>query len=338
MKRHSKFKVATATAAAVLVMAGLTACAGGDDPADQPSEAPVAEDLSLEVIVPRAAAYWSSVVCGVKEVAEADGVTVQVQTGKEYTAVDQIPLLNASMARNPSGLVIVPADSTGMVAPLQQAKSDGVLIATAGIGLAPESSDEIVTSAVITDDMEGGREAGQELAKAVGEEGTVLVMGTVAGLASTDDRINGALEALAEYPDIEVLPVEYNKNEVNTASSIVSSVLASYPDLAGIVANNLVGVNGAVTGLQQEGAAEGKVKLVGFDADPAEIEAMKAGSVQALVVADPKLLGSEAATQLIAALRGESAEASVRIPNTIVTPENVDSPEVEALINSSTCE
>lgn len=337
MTRHSKYKAAAAAAAAVLIMSALAACAG-EEPAGQPSDSPVAEDLSLEVIVPRAAAYWASVVCGVKEVAEADGVTVQVQTGKEYTAVDQIPLLNASMARNPSGLVIVPADSTGMVAPLQQAQSDGVLIATAGIGLSPDAPEGLITSAVITDDFKGGQEAGEQLAKAVSEKGTVLVMGTVAGLASTDDRIDGALEALAQYPDIEVLPVEYNKNEVNTASSIVSSVLASHPDLAGILANNLVGVNGAVTGLQQEGKAGGAVKVVGFDADPAEIEAMKAGSVQALIVADPKLLGTEAATQLIAALRGETAEASVRIANTIVTPDNVDSPEVDALINSSVCD
>lgn len=338
MKRNPVITASGAAVAALLVAAALTSCAGGESTPGSSATPGAETPVTLEVIVPRAAAYWQSVVCGVKEVASAEDATVQVQTGKEYTATDQIPLLNASLARNPNGLVIVPADSKGMVAPLQQATSDGVLVATAGIGLPADVSDTIATAAVITDDFAGGGDAADALAAAIDEKGTVLVMGTVAGLASTDDRVNGALDAFKAYPDITVLPVEYNKNEVNTASSIISSTLAAHPDLAGVLANNLTGVNGAVTGLRQENAAGGKVKVAGFDADPAEIEALKAGDVQALVVADPKMLGTQAATQLIAALRGGTAEKHVKIPNTLVTADNIDSTDVQALLNSSTCD
>lgn len=330
MKRsHQGLRGVAALGASVLAVGVLAACGS-----DGGSEG--AEDAKLEVIVPRAAAYWTSVVCGVKEVAADEGAEVKVQTGKEYTATDQIPLLNASLARNPDGLVIVPADSNGMAAPLTQAKADGLTIATAGIGLAEDKAADAVDSSVITDDFAGGEEAAKALAGEIGEKGTVLVMGTVPGMQSTDDRINGTLEAFKEYPEIEVLPVEYNKSEVNTAASIVSSTLAAHPDLAGIVANNLIGVNGAVTGLRQE-RKNGTVKVAGFDGDPAEIEAMRAGDVHALVIADPKQLGVEAAKQVFAALSESSVEASVKIPNTLVTPDNLDDEAVKPLLEGTTC-
>lgn len=328
---HQSLRGVAVLGAALLATGTLGACSGDSDKASAG-----AKDAKIEVIVPRAAAYWTSVVCGVKEVAEDEGADVQVQTGKEYTATDQIPLLNASLARNPDGLVIVPADSNGMVAPLRLAKQDGVTIATAGIGLVEDKASDAVDSSVITDDYAGGEQAAEALAAAIGEKGTVLVMGTVPGMQSTDDRIEGTLEGLKAYPDIEVLPVEFNKSEVNTAASIVSSTLAAHPDLAGIVANNLVGVNGAVTGLRQE-KKNGTVKVAGFDADPAEIEAMRAGDVHALVVADPKQLGIDAAKQVFAALAGESVEASVKIANTLVTSENLDAEEVKPLLEGATC-
>lgn len=320
--------------AAVVSALTLAACggsSGGDGGAASSSPA------KLEVIVPNAAAYWASVICGVKEQAKTDNATVQVQNGKEYTATDQIPLLNAAMARQPDGLVIVPADSNGMVAPLTQAKADGVKIATAGIGLAPDKASGVVNSQVITNDVAGGEQAGEAMAQQIGEKGTVLVMGTVAGFASTDDRVKGIIQALKKYPGITVLPTQYNKNEANTASSLVSSTLAAHPDLAGIVANNLVGVNGSITGLRQEKAAAGKVKLVGFDADPAEVEALTAGDVQGLVVANPKQLGVEAAKNVIAAIRGGQVTADVKIENTLVTKENMEQAEVKELLAAPSC-
>lgn len=168
-KRHQGFRGVAALGAALLATSVVAAC-GNDSDGDSSG----ADGAKLEVIVPRAAAYWTSVVCGVKEVAADQGAEVQVQTGKEYTATDQIPLLNASLARNPDGLVIVPADSNGMVAPLQQANADGVKIATAGIGLPEDKAADATDSSVITDDFAGGQDAGNALAKEIGEKGTVL--------------------------------------------------------------------------------------------------------------------------------------------------------------------
>lgn len=331
-KRQLARRTPTALATVVLACSVLGAC-GSDESGDK-----AGSEIKIEVVVPNAAAYWGSVICGVKSEAKAAGAKVQVQNGKEYTATDQIPLLNASLARNPDGLVIVPADSKGMLAPLRQAKQDGVKIATAGIGLDPEQSPDIVTAEVITDDIGGGVQVADALAKEIGEKGTVLVMGTVAGMASTDARVDGIKQGLANYPNIKVLPVEYNKNEANTAAAIVNSTLSAHPDLAGIAANNLVGVNGAVTGLRQEKVAGGKVKLVGFDADPPEIEALEAGDVQALVVANPEQLGVSAAKQLIAAINGDKAEPKVTVDNTLVTKANMGDPKVKPLLGAPTCQ
>ena len=79
----------------------------------------------------------------------------------------------------------------------------------------------------------------------------------------------------------------------------------STPDLKGIFAANLFSAEGAATALKQAGKL-GKVKIVGFDAGPKQVEDLKAGLVQALIAQQPAQIGKDGVDQALAALDGDS--------------------------------
>ena len=77
----------------------------------------------------------------------------------------------------------------------------------------------------------------------------------------------------------------------------------------------------------------GKVKFVGFDfSDPIEQD-LRAGVVDALVVQDPFNIGYQAVKAVLAKIAGETPQKQIDTPATVVTKENIDSPEIDRLVH-----
>jgi ribose transport system substrate-binding protein len=71
------------------------------------------------------------------------------------------------------------------------------------------------------------------------------------------------------------------------------------------------------------------VTVVGFDAGPAQVEALEAGTVQALVAQQPAEIGRQGLEQVVASLNGEEPEAEIQTGFEIITAENLaDSQDV----------
>jgi len=65
------------------------------------------------------------------------------------------------------------------------------------------------------------------------------------------------------------------------------------------------------------------VTVVGFDAGPAQVEQLEAGTVQALIAQQPAEIGSQGLEQVIAELDGEEPEGEIQTGFTIVTKDNL---------------
>ena len=68
-------------------------------------------------------------------------------------------------------------------------------------------------------------------------------------------------------------------------------------------AANLFSAEGTATGVRQAGKQE-QVKIVGFDAGPNQVKALKEGTVQALVAQQPALIGQYGVDAAVTALEG----------------------------------
>jgi len=158
---------------------------------------------------------------------------------------------------------------------------------------------------ISSDNEKGGHVAAQALAKLMGDKGSVIVISVKPGVSTTDARIKGFTDEMAGHPGIKVLPTLYDNDLPATAASQIQSTLAAHPDLGGVFAGNTNTGQGIATGLKQA-HKQGMVKVAAFDAEPDEITALQAGTVQVLVAQEPAAIGTQGVDQLRRGLRGQA--------------------------------
>ena len=125
-------------------------------------------------------------------------------------------------------------------------------------------------------------------------------------------------------------------DSASVAAQVTLASLQKNPNIVGIFATNLFSAEGAATGVRQAGKS-GKVKIVGFDADPDQITALKQGTVQALVAQHPYDIGTNAVDQAYAALTGKQTDPKIGTKFTIITQANLTSPQSQAAIYKTAC-
>lgn len=265
--------------------------------------------------------FYITMACGAKDAARAAGYSVSVTGPAQWDASQQTSVVNSVTAKHPDAVLIAPVDSQAMIAPLRQMKNAGVKIVQVDTNVTDMS---VGASWISSDNAAGGRLAAKSLAKLTGHHGTVLIVDVKAGTSTTDARNQGFRDELKNDPGITVLTTQYDNDDPAKAASVVTSTLAAHPDLAGIFATNLNSTSGAATGLRQAGK-QGKVKLVGFDAEPKEIEDLKNGSVQAVVAQDPYRIGKLGVEQALKALSGKKTTATIKTGLVTITSTDVAS-------------
>ena len=79
----------------------------------------------------------------------------------------------------------------------------------------------------------------------------------------------------------------------------------------------------------------GQVQVVGFDAGPNQIKALREGTVQALVAQDPGAIGKFGVDEAVTALEGGKNTRNVQTGFTIITKDNLDGAGGAAAYKSS---
>jgi ribose transport system substrate-binding protein len=278
--------------------------------------------------------FYVTMQCGAQQAATAAGAVLDVAAPDEFDASLQTPVVNAVVAKKPDAILVAPTDTKAMIPPLTQAKQAGIKLVF--VDTTTENGAELAESEIASDNEEGGREAARTLAKLTGEKGSVLVINVKPGISTTDARAKGFEEELKNHPNMKSIGVEYSNDKPEVAAAKATAALAAHPDLVGIFGTNLFSAEGAATGLRSAGASQ-KVKIVGFDAGPKQVEDLEQGIVQALIAQKPADIGKAGVEQAIAALKGESVQKKIGTGFVVVTKENMNNPDVQPFLYKSKC-
>ncbi|MGR6964882.1 ABC transporter substrate-binding protein [Geodermatophilus sp. URMC 61] len=333
MNRRTTVRISAVSA----LVLGLAAC-GGDDGGGSASGGGGGGGggggESYEVAFVQGVAgdeFYITMECGIREAAEELGVEVTVQGPQQFDPAVQTPIVDSVVASQPDGLLIAPTDVSGMYRPIRAAADAGITVGLVDTTLEDPS---MAVTQVASDNEGGGAAAFEAIKQANPDGGTVLVVGHEPGISTNEARIKGFLDALAQDPKFTALPTQYAQNDPAEGARIVTSTLQATPDLIGIFGTNLFAAEGAATGLRQAGAEE-QVTVVGFDAGPAQVEALQSGTVQALVAQQPAEIGRQGLEQVVAALNGEQPQAEIQTGFTIITQDNLD--ENQDAVYRSSC-
>lgn len=310
-------------ACAVLLALAATACSGGDQGAIRIT---LVQGLAGEE-------FYETMACGAKAKAKELGVELEVVGPTKFDPTLQTPVVNAAVAKAPSAILIAPTDVKAMIAPLLQAKQQNIKIILVDTVVEDAS---IGLSRISTDNEKGGAAAAKALAEQIGDKGKVLVISTDPGVSTVDARIKGFEQEMKAHSGIQYVGVQYSHNDVGEASKILNAALAKDTDLAGVFATNLNSATGAGSALQQAGKL-GQVKMVGFDAGPAQVKQLQDGVVQALIAQLPGEIGAKGVEQAVAAVKGQQVTASIPTDASIVTKDNLAQPDIQKVLYKAGC-
>lgn len=279
--------------------------------------------------------YFGTIGCGAKKEATAQNVSFSQAAPSSYDPSVQIPVLNSVIAKKPKLIIIASTDQSALLPPLLSAKQQGIKIIE--VEDATNDADSIAESVIQLDNAAGGRMAADALAKQLGGKGSVLPLDLQPGDITTNTRTKGFEgEIKAKYPGITILPTQYYSNDLQKAATIVSSTLAAHPSLSAVFSANTFGTEGAATAVQQAGKA-GKVKVVGFDAEPKEVTDLKQNSVQALIAGNALTEGQDSIEQAVNVLSGKATTKNITLPFILMTQSNISNPDVSKYVYNSSC-
>jgi len=303
-------------------------------------KAPAANESYRIAVVPKGTSheFWKSVQAGlVKAQREfaAEGVKLDILWKgplREDDREQQIQVVENFVARRVDALVLAPLDSRALVRPVELAARSEIPVVLIDSGL----DSEIPVSSASTDNYNGGVIAARHLAKLIGGKGKVLMLRDVAGSMSTGLRGDGFADTIAkEFPEIVLLSGDqYGGPTRDTAYRMAQNLLNRYGrEVDGVFSVNEPTVVGMLLALRDSGLAGGRVQFVGFDAATTLVEALHAGDIQGLVVQDPLNMGYLGVKSAVAALRGEAVAEVIDTGCTMVTLENINEPQIDALIH-----
>ena len=280
--------------------------------------------------------FWKSIHAGAVKAQQeliAKGVKVEVIWKgplREDDRDQQIQVVENFTSRRVNGIVLAPLDSQALVNPVASAVQAGVPVLVMDSGL---KSDKQI-SFVATDNYKGGQLAGEHLAKLLGGKGNVILLRYAVGSASTEEREKGFLDALSKQPDIKMLSSDqYAGATRETAYQASQNLLNRFGnEVNGIFCANEPSTIAMTKALRDIGKAGSKVKMIGFDAGSQSVLDMKNGDVQGLAVQNPVLMGYLSVVTMVKHLQGEKVENRIDTGVVLVTPENMEQPDIKDLL------
>ncbi len=233
---------------------------------------------------------------GAKAAAEKYGVDLFVsEYPKAWGPEIQIPILKAVAARGDIDLLFTgPASKDALIPVLKEIYDMGIEIITVdtyiGDGDYTHPPIDFPLSFIGTDNFQGGVEIAHRLAEMIGGKGKVFVETTNPDVSSVVERVNGFKKGIKDYPDIELVGVEYNLDSQEKAQAQVAAALQAHPDIVGIFGTNLYSAQGAYQAVVNAGLT-GVVKIASWDATVDLINALKAGKVDLVLAQRPYDMG-----------------------------------------------
>ena len=291
-------------------------------------------------VVPKAIGFdfWETVRTGAECAAQRAQGDVNVQwdgVTDERDVNGQVNLLQNFIQQGVDGLVYAATDAKVLHQVSQQALDQGVTVVNIDSGTDPQPEQVPVFA---TDNVAAATKVPDLISDALKEKGKdggkVAYIPFQPGTATNDQRDEGFKKGMKDHPELELVAEQSGQSDYNISQRVTEDVLTANPDLDAIFASNEPGVVGAAEAVAAAGKA-GEIVIVGWDASPTEIKGVRDGTIYALVVQNPFRMGYDGVQAAVQMVREGADVGSEDTGVTYVTKKNIDTPEVQGVLNPS---
>jgi len=221
--------------------------------------------------------YWQTAANGFKRAAAQYKVTARVEGPNTYDPVGELDSLQKAIIAKPAGILISVADASVLERELDRAVQNGIPVITM-------DSDAPVTRRLYfigTNNVEAGRLGGSRLIEKL-TKGNIAVF-TMPGQPNLEDRLRGLKEVLGTQPGLKITDIIDIKGDKNTAFDKAQALVAQSGAKKIDAFVCLEAISGKPVADAVERANSKDREIIAWDADPATLDAIKNGAIDATI-------------------------------------------------------
>ena len=282
-----------------------------------------AQDISMAFIVKdmNNPYYWRMGE-GAKRAAEELGIELSYVSAEFNGDIEgQIAVVETELVKGHDAIVLVPMNGTALIPKIMEANSAGIPVITADTRV--DDGPAEVETFVGLDERTSFAGMAQWVVDQLGGEGQVAILEGFRGSSTAELRLNGMMDVFNANPGIEVvasISADWDQEKGLKASE---DILQANPEVDAIIGSNDLMALGAVQAVKGAGKLD-DIIVVGDDAIPSALAALKAGELDATIDGNTDLVGYEA---VMAAYRhvteGEELDGWIVVESSIMTAEDV---------------
>lgn len=219
--------------------------------------------------------------------------------------------IHAALASRPDAILISPVDATALNDALQDVVDAGVVLV-----FFVTSAEGIAANAFITSDNYSlAAEIAKRLVGHLGGRGKVAILDGLAQSPTSPPRSKAFRDVASSYPGIDVVAAAAGDYQRAGGKAEMTKMLAAHPELDGVICANDIMALGALEALDEAGRT---TTMVGMNAMPEAIKAIKGGKLLATVSYDALSLVAIAVQAAIRILDGQPVPQVVELPAEII--------------------
>ncbi|MFQ6052220.1 MAG: sugar ABC transporter substrate-binding protein [Candidatus Hydrothermarchaeota archaeon] len=256
--------------------------------------------------------FWITMKDGAMMAADDLGIKLTYYAPiKPDNVLEQISIMESLIERKIDGIVVVPADSKGIIPGIEKANKAGIPVAT--------SNTRAFGGKIVGHVGVGNYDAAYTVAKYMLDKklqgkGKIIILEGTPGSSTGMERKRGFDDAVKEFPGITVLTSQTALYVRKEGMRVMENLLSRFPKIDLVLAANDEMALGAIEAIKAAGRMD-EILVSGFDANNDAVKAVAKKELVATVDQGPIEQAYWAVVDVYAALKDHA-----RIPPYIATP------------------
>ncbi|QRG66404.1 ribose ABC transporter substrate-binding protein RbsB [Brevibacillus choshinensis] len=309
-------KMALASSLVLGVLAGCSTSSNLENKAPEQSAGNAGGNAGGKVTIGLAVStlnnpFFVSLKEGAEKAAKDAGAELLVVDAQDDTA-KQISGVEDLIQKKVSVIMINPTDSAAIATAVEAANKANIPVIT--VDRAAEGGQ--VVSHIASDNVKGGKMAGDFILEKLGGKGNIVELQGIAGTSAARDRGKGFHDAVDNKEGVKVVasqPADFDRAK---GLSVMENILQSNKDVQAVFAHNDEMALGALQAVEASGK---DIIVVGFDATDDAVKAVNDGKMGATVAQKPAAIGETAVQTALKVAKGEKVDSNIPVDLELIT-------------------